>query len=557
MDRERLIAELASQGIATDKGLLRVTDTLGRGGNGVAFLCSGETAGEIVAKVYIPPDKRDLDNQALGRFRNEVKLASSIRHPYVIPAIGSGTAHVGAYVLPYYLMPQAASTLRSVIGRSLDAEEIQRIARLFLQVCLGISCLHTHGVIHRDLKPENVLISREGSAWVADLGIAHIDPDFVSVSLRTMAVERLLNRDYYAPEQRFGNPAEVDARADIYALGCILYELFAGTPPVRRDSPPVGSVNPAFTVLDPVIDRMTSYEPDGRYQHIEAAIVDVALAFGWVTATMRGAREPEPADVNEMTRLLRSNNGAKRSAGIALALGLGGAALPALHDLMGHGRREVRNAAASALGQIGDERSIPYLMAGLQGNSRKASSFRPSVDTAAQALSGYSVETRLGVFRELDDHIRPQQLLDILKGFDSDASIEAVQDLHERELLFLDWGESMLDLIIEIDEAKAWPQVQEQSSSSWTIARRLPKLTTEHQLILARDWVRAQHGSYWDWDNMVRAVARITAPPSDLIPIIEELSSRMDEYPSKGESLAEHRTRINSRLRELEEEQKA
>jgi serine/threonine protein kinase len=557
MDRERLIAELASQGIATEKGRLRVTDTLGRGGNGVAFLCSGDTVGEIVAKVYIPPDKRDLDNQALGRFRNEVKLTSSIRHPYVIPAIGSGTAQVGAYVLPYYLMPQAASTLRSVIGHSLDAEEIQRIARLFLQVCLGVSCLHTHGVIHRDLKPENVLISRDGSAWVADLGIAHIDPDFVSVSLRTMAAERLLNRDYYAPEQRFGDHAEVDARADTYALGCILYELFAGTPPVRRDSPPVGSVNPAFAALDPVIDRMTSYEPGGRYQHIEAAIVDVSLAFGWVSATMRGAREPEPADVNEMTRLLRSNNGAKRSAGIALALGFGDAALPALHDLMGHGRREVRNAAASALGQIGDERSILYLMAGLQGNSRKASSFRPSVDTAAQALSGYSVETRLGVLRELDDHIRPQQLLDILKGFESDAAIEAVQDLYKRELLLLDWGESTLDLIIELDEAKAWPQVQEQSSSSWTTARRLPRLTTEHQLTLARDWIRAQHGSYWDWDNMVRAVTRITAPPSDLIPIIKELKNRLDEYPSKGESLAEHRTRINSRLRELEEEQNA
>jgi serine/threonine protein kinase len=301
MDRERLIAELASQGITTDEGRLRVTDTLGRGGNGVAFLCSGDTVGDIVAKVYIPPDKRDLDDQALGRFRNEVRLASTIRHPNVIPAIGSGTAQVGAYVLPYYLMPHAASTLRSIIGNPPDAEQMQRTARLFLEVCLGVSCLHTHGIIHRDLKPENVLVSRDGSAWVADLGIAHIAPDFVSVGLRTMAVERLMNRDYYAPEQRFGSHTDVDARADIYALGCILYELLVGTPPVRRDSPPVESVNPAFAVLDPVIDRMTSYEPGGRYQHIEAAIVDVALAFGWVTATMRGARQPEPADVREIT----------------------------------------------------------------------------------------------------------------------------------------------------------------------------------------------------------------------------------------------------------------
>ena len=219
-------------------------------------------------------------------------------------------------------MPQAASTLRSIIGQPLDAEAIQNIARVFLQACLGISYLHTQRVIHRDLKPENILISRDGSAWIADFGIAHIDPDFVSVGLRTIAAERLLNRDYYAPEQRFGDPNDVDARADIYALGYILYELFTGTPPVRRDSPAVASVNPAFAALDPVIDRMTSYQPNARYPHMEAAIVDVALALGWVTATVRGAREPEPEDIEEMSRLLRSVNGAKRAAGIELALKL-------------------------------------------------------------------------------------------------------------------------------------------------------------------------------------------------------------------------------------------
>jgi hypothetical protein len=59
-------------------GHLTIVEELGRLGNGVAFLCSGDTAGEVVAKVYIPPSKRDLDNQSLGRFRNEVKLASTV-----------------------------------------------------------------------------------------------------------------------------------------------------------------------------------------------------------------------------------------------------------------------------------------------------------------------------------------------------------------------------------------------------------------------------------------------------------------------------------------------
>jgi serine/threonine protein kinase len=553
VDRERLITELASNGLPTDGGRLEVLETLGRGGNGVAFLCSGETIGEVVAKIYIPPDKRDLDDQSLGRFRNEVKLASTIRHPYVIPAIGSGTAHVGAYVLPYYLMPHAASTLRSQIGLPRHADDIQRVARLFMQACLGVSCLHTHGVVHRDLKPENILISREGSAWIADLGIAHIDPNFVSVSLRTIAAERLLNRDYYAPEQRFGDNSDVDVRADIYALGCILYELFAGSPPVRRDSPPVASVSPEFAALDPVIDRMTSYEPSARYQHIDAAIIDITLALGWVTATARGAKQPEPTDIKEMSRLLRSSNGANRSTGIELALALGTEALPELHNLMGHGRREVRNAAASALGHLGDESSVPFLVAGLHGNSIKASTFRPTIDVSAESLSKYSVEVRTAVLHALDEKIRPNQLGTLLLDFDQEEAFAAVHSLHQRELLLLDWSETTLDLLIAIDEPKAWPFVRQEAPnlSGWTLSRLLPQLAIEYQLELARDWMLSNRGDSWDWDRMVVALIQIPASATDLQPILDELSAHLDSYPGQERKGDEHRKLVTQRLRKL------
>lgn len=90
MDRDRLIDELTQKGLEADGERLDVVETLGRGGNGVAFLCAGETSGDVVAKVYMPPDKRDLDDQSVGRFKNEVKLASVIRHPHVIPALSAG-----------------------------------------------------------------------------------------------------------------------------------------------------------------------------------------------------------------------------------------------------------------------------------------------------------------------------------------------------------------------------------------------------------------------------------------------------------------------------------
>lgn len=553
MDRERLINELESKGLSAEDTHLQVRDTLGRGGNGVAFLCSGETLGEVVAKVYIPPDKRDLDDQSLERFRNEVKLASTIRHPYVIPAIGSGTAHVGAYVLPFYLMPQATSTLRENIGPPKDAAELQRLSRLFLQASLGVSCLHSHHIIHRDLKPENLLISRDGSAWVADLGIAHIDPDFVSVSLRTIAAERLLNRDYYAPEQRFNDNADVDARADIYALGCILYELFVGTPPVRRDSPPVASIDPAFAALDPVINRMTSYEPEARYQTLEAAIVDIALAFGWVTATARGARQPAPKELKEMNRLLRSANGANRSSGSEVAVQLGSEALPDLHELMGHGRREVRNSVASALGRIGDERSIPYLVAGLHGNSQKASTFRPSVDVAAEALALYPIDARRTILRELSQPIRPEQLLLLIGEVETGDAFGMVSDLQARNLFLLDWSESILEILAAIDESAAWPQIQREAlnMSGWTLSELLPRLSPEHQLDLAGRWIDSRVGDAWDWDRMVPAISRIPATDAELKNILEVLNSAIDDYPGKSPRQEHHRTAIKEKLESL------
>lgn len=554
MDRDRLIEELSSRGLTTDEGVLAIVEELGRGGNGVAFLCSGETAGELVAKVYIPPDKRDLDDQSLGRFRNEVKLASTIRHPYVIPAIGSGTTEIGAYVLPYYLMPQAASTLRSRVGEVEGADQIEELATLFLQACLGVGCLHAHGVVHRDLKPENILISREGNAWIADLGIAHIDPDFVSVSLRTVAAERLLNRDYYAPEQRFGNHDEVDVRADVYALGCILYELFAGTPPVRRDSPPVATVNPAFAALDPVVDRMTSYDPGGRYATVEAATIDIALALGWVRATMRGARAPAPKDVEEVIRLLRSNNGAKRTEGVELAVQLGTETLPDLHELLGHGRREVRNAAAGALGRIGDAASVPFLVAGLHGNSQKASTFRPTVDAAAEALGRYDVRTRTAVLAGLRQQVVSVQVITLTRGIDTEAAFAAVRALDRRGLLLLDWSETVLELLVAIDPVAAWPLVQRelQSLNGWILSRLLPGLTAERQLDTAREWMDSGRGDYYDWDRMVVAICQIQAADEELKPVVEDLQGRLDKYPGQARRKSEHLEFVGRRIRAFE-----
>jgi hypothetical protein len=507
-----------------------------------------------VAKVYVPPDKRDLDNQALARFRNEIKLCESLSHPHVVRSLGSGTLQIGAYVLPFYVMPPAATTLRSEIGNALDASAVARLARIFIQASLGVSCLHAHHVVHRDLKPENILLSRQGIPWVADLGIAHIDPDFVTVSLRTLVAEKLLNRDYYAPEQRFGLTDEVDGRADTYALGCILYEMFVGYPPVRKDSPPAASVNKAFAALDPVIDRMTAYDPAARYQHVEDAIADLALAFGWVRATMSGARSPAPADLKSMEKGLRSSNAVNRAAAVTIAVDLGVQALPVLHDLLGHGRRDVRNVTAEALGQIGDPRSLPYLVAGLHGQTDKASRFRPSADTAARALAEYSPEQRGEAMQTINQPLRPQQVLEITEGMGKAEGYAILEELEAKKLILLDWGETTIAARLTIDEPRAWPELKKAipQTAGWELEKLLPLVTISHGDEIILGWIAAPHYGEWGWDRMVPvAVARVYRSNARQKKILEALDGALDSYPGAGQKRDELRKLVRQKLKEL------
>src|SRR5712692_10397897 len=102
MDRARLIREISTKGIPVGDKSLKVVKELGRGGNGVAFRCADSHGNFIVAKIYIPPDNRDLDERSLARVEREIKLSTTLRHRNVIRALASGTLKMGAYTLPFY-----------------------------------------------------------------------------------------------------------------------------------------------------------------------------------------------------------------------------------------------------------------------------------------------------------------------------------------------------------------------------------------------------------------------------------------------------------------------
>lgn len=484
MDRARIIREITSKGISVDTEVLRVVKELGRGGNGVAFRCLDSHRDPLVAKVYIPPDNRDLDERALKRFEHEIKLTTTLRHPNVIRAISSGVLRIGAYHLPFYTMPLAPKTFREIMRPWTDADGLNRLVRVFLKAARGVVFLHSNEVVHRDLKPENILISGDGTPWIADLGIAHVNPLFVSGSLKTIEMERLLNRDYYAPEQRFGSAADVDQRADIYAVGCILYELVMGTPPVRNNSPRLESKDKALAYLDPIFERMTAFSAGDRYQRLEDALEDLSISFGYVLATIQGGRAAANRDLPTMIKQLRSSNELHRKKGIDIARELGKSALEPLHELVGHGRRDVRNAVVLALGEIADPSSLHYLVSALYGDGKKASTFRPSADTAALAISCYPPDLRVKACDEISRPVRPSQAVQILKGLPIDEAYAAYLRLVSREALLLDWGESEVDGLVSLDEERAWPSIQKliEQRQEWKVRDVLGHLSPARQV---------------------------------------------------------------------------
>lgn len=512
MDRPRLVREIKSKGLACGGSALEVVRSLGGGGNGVALLCRTEDGAERVAKVYVPPDRRDADDMALKRFKNEISLTTKLTHPNLVRAHGSGTVALGAYALPFYLMERASATLRVRIREQAGLSALEENLRTFVRISLGVAFLHNNGIVHRDLKPENVLINDFGQPLVADLGIAHVNPQFVSHSVLTVKGERLLNQDYYAPEQRFGAVDAVDHRADIYALGCILYELLLGTPPVRHNSPPVTSLDAALTPLSGVIDRMTAYDRDDRYFAVEDVIEELSVAIGWGLATVRGATPVQASDVEAMSKLLRSSNSLQRDRGIKMARNFGVDALPTLHQLTGHGRREVRNAVALALGQIRDPESIPYLVGGTFGNSRKRSTFRPSTDTAAEALAMYPVEERIRACGLISHSVTTDQVLTILNGIAADEAYAAAEALIERDLLLVDeWSESGVSLLLAIDEERAWPLVRKviATAEGYKVRHLLPLLSDLHRVDAIDQWLDTGIRYFWYLENMIDATQTI------------------------------------------------
>ncbi len=259
---------------ATLAGRYQIERELGRGGMATVYLARDLRHDRPVALKVLRQDVSGV--LGADRFAREISIAAKLNHTHVLPLYDSGTIDTpGGRAVPFYIMPYVTGeSLRQRLDAEpqLPVEEAVAIAR---QVAEALDHAHGQGIIHRDIKPENILLNN-GNALVADFGIARA-LDAAAGPRLTETGLALGTPAYMSPEQ--GTAGRLDARTDIYALGCVLYEMLAGQPPftgpnaqavmARHAVDPVPSIRTVRSTVGPalarVVNRALAKVPADRY----------------------------------------------------------------------------------------------------------------------------------------------------------------------------------------------------------------------------------------------------------------------------------------------------
>lgn len=267
----------------------RVLDDLGEGGIGKTILALDEQTGRVVA---IKRLRQSLaaDKDAVRRFKREMRTLAKANNPFIVKAhdvIEFPTKEGGVdfgLVMEYIRGKDLWDTLREARHFNED-----RAAEVAIQICFALQGAHDRGIVHRDLKPENIFLDEEGRVHVGDFGIAgflseevaaKIDPTGRSLTPAWMAMG---TPEYVAPEVAMGEHA--DGRADLYAVGIIMYRMLAGHLPfresdkallIRRQISEFPQPFKEHTALEHIVMKLMAKNPNNRYQTALAAARAIA-----------------------------------------------------------------------------------------------------------------------------------------------------------------------------------------------------------------------------------------------------------------------------------------
>ncbi len=236
-----------------------VKEILGIGGMGSVFKAVDTELGEVIAIKTLRRDFVSADPSALERFKSEIKLARRISHRNVVR-----THDLGEYSGVYYITMEYVEgpSLKQII-RDRGRLPVAVTLNVGKQLCRALEVAHEQGVIHRDIKPANMVVEGDGVLKVMDFGIARLSTTQSGMTQTGMLVG---TPAYMAPEQLMGH--DIDARADLYAAGCVLYECVTGHPPHEAES--------AITLIAKVFEE-TPRRPSVENGEVPAALDDVIM----------------------------------------------------------------------------------------------------------------------------------------------------------------------------------------------------------------------------------------------------------------------------------------
>jgi serine/threonine protein kinase len=243
-----------------------ISALIDRGGMAAVYLGRQPGIDRAVAVKVMPADLA-ADEEFVARFRREVRTLGKLQHPGIVSVYESGQTSAGHI---YFVMEHVAGGNLARLIHSTGLTSAQAL-ELTMQICEALQYAHSQGVIHRDIKPQNVLMTPDGRAKLADFGLARpLRPESTGLTRSHVSMGTLA---YMAPEQCAG--LELDQRADIYALGVMLYEMLTGSRPQGAFEPPSHKAR-VDVRLDEVVMKAMRQEPERRYQHVSELQHDVS-----------------------------------------------------------------------------------------------------------------------------------------------------------------------------------------------------------------------------------------------------------------------------------------
>jgi serine/threonine-protein kinase len=266
---------------------IQLLERIGRGSQAIVYKGRQVSVDRPVAiKVLLSKDASDPDVRR--RFIQEARAAAKLSHNNIVQAIDAGEAEGYSYFVQEYIDGTTVHDLLKDRGGPISE---QRAIEIVIQIAEALAHAHSRGFIHRDVKPRNIMLTKEGVAKLADMGLARHTSD-ADTALEEAG--KAFGTPYYiAPEQVLGSP-NVDFRADIYSLGATFYEMLTGRPPFQAATPqqvmqkhvsgtlvPPDHVNPNLSAgASEVVEVMLSKRPQDRYNTTEDLLLDLRAVAG-------------------------------------------------------------------------------------------------------------------------------------------------------------------------------------------------------------------------------------------------------------------------------------